>query len=79
MSTHLKKTAVLVSGGVDSAVALHMLAKSGRPVTAFYIKIWLEDELAHLGNCPWEEDLQYVRAVCQQLDVPLEVVSLQKE
>jgi tRNA (5-methylaminomethyl-2-thiouridylate)-methyltransferase len=78
VSTGLK-TAVLVSGGVDSAVALHMLATSGRPVTAFYIKIWLEDELAHLGNCPWEEDLQYVRAVCAQLNVPLEVVSLQKE
>lgn len=78
MSSSLK-TAVLVSGGVDSAVALHMLATSGRPVTAFYIKIWLEDELAHLGNCPWEEDLQYVRAVCEQLKVPLEVISLQKE
>lgn len=78
MSNHLK-TAVLVSGGVDSAVALHMLATSGRPVTAFYIKIWLEDELAHLGDCPWEEDLKYARAVCAQLKVPLEVVSLQKE
>lgn len=74
------KTAVLVSGGVDSAVALHMLATSGRPVTAFYIKIWLEDELAYLGtSCPWEEDLAYVRAVCDQLNVPLEVISLQKE
>lgn len=78
MSGNLK-TAVLVSGGVDSAVALHMLATSGRPVTAFYIKIWLEDELAHLGNCPWEEDLKYVRAVCEQLKAPLEVVSLQRE
>lgn len=78
MSSNLK-TAVLVSGGVDSAVALHMLASSGRPVTAFYIKIWLEDELAHLGSCPWEEDLKYVRAVCEQLKVPLEVISLQRE
>jgi len=72
------KTAVLVSGGVDSAVALHKLAQSGRPVTAFYLKIWLEDELVHLGTCPWEEDLQYVRAICDKLGVPLEVISLQK-
>ena len=78
MSAHLK-TAVLVSGGVDSAVALHILATAGRPVTAFYIKIWLEDEVAHLGSCPWEDDLVDVRAVCEQLNVPLEVVSLQKE
>ncbi|NIS38966.1 tRNA 2-thiouridine(34) synthase MnmA, partial [Candidatus Saccharibacteria bacterium] len=31
------------------------------------------------GDCPWEEDLQYVRAVCEQLDVPLEVLPLQTE
>jgi tRNA-5-taurinomethyluridine 2-sulfurtransferase len=74
------KTAALVSGGVDSAVALHMLAKTGRPVTAFYIKIWLEDELSYLGtSCPWEEDLSYIRVLCQELNVPLEVVPLQKE
>lgn len=71
--------AVLVSGGVDSSVALSLLKKQGHQVTAFYLKIWLEDELSYLGTCPWEEDLEYVRAVCKKLDVPLEVVSLQKE
>lgn len=71
--------AVLVSGGVDSSVALHLLKQQGYRVTAFYLKIWLEDELSYLGTCPWEDDLAYVRAVCEQLDVPLEVVSLQKE
>ncbi|HEX2978112.1 MAG TPA: tRNA 2-thiouridine(34) synthase MnmA [Candidatus Babeliales bacterium] len=71
--------AVLVSGGVDSSVALKLLRDQGHKVTAFYLKIWLEDELSFLGNCPWEEDLSYVQAVCAQLDVPLEVISLQKE
>lgn len=73
------KIAVLVSGGVDSSVALNLLKNQGHDLTAFYLKIWLEDELSHLGNCPWEEDLNYVRQVCQKLEVPLEVVSLQKE
>ncbi len=73
------KIAVLVSGGVDSSVALRLLKAQGHEVVAFYLKIWLEDELAYLGNCPWQEDLAYVRQVCQQADVPLEVVSLQKE
>lgn len=73
------KVAVLVSGGVDSSVALQLLKDQGHDVTAFYLKIWLEDELSYLGDCPWEEDLSYVKQVCQQLDVPLEVVSLQKE
>lgn len=73
------KIAVLVSGGVDSSVALKLLKDQGHDITAFYLKIWLEDELSYLGDCPWEEDLAYVRAVCEQLNVPLEVVSLQKE
>lgn len=71
--------AMLISGGVDSSVALRLLLDAGHTVHAFYLKIWLEDELAFLGECPWEEDLKFVRAVCQQADVPLEVVPFQKE
>ncbi|KAH9622403.1 hypothetical protein KSS87_007586 [Heliosperma pusillum] len=52
------KVAVLVSGGVDSSVALRLL---------------------HAAECPWEEDLAYVKAVCNQVDVPLEVVHLTDE
>ncbi len=70
---------VLISGGVDSSVVLQMLHQQGYRVTAFYLKIWLEDELSYLGSCPWEEDLSYVRAVCTRLGVPLEIVSLQHE
>lgn len=71
--------AVLVSGGVDSSVALRLLKDQGHSVTAFYLKIWLEDELSFLGTCPWQEDLHFVEAVCKQAGVPLEIVSLQKE
>lgn len=73
------KIAMLLSGGVDSSVALCLLKQQGFSVDAFYLKIWLEDELAYLGNCPWEEDLSYATAVCEQLDVPFSVVSMQQE
>ena len=73
------KIAVLVSGGVDSSVALNLLKDQGHELVAFYLKIWLEDELAYLGNCPWQEDLAYVQAVCKELGVPLEIISLQEE
>lgn len=73
------RIAVLVSGGVDSSVALALLKEQGYDVTAFYLKIWLEDELSYLGECPWQEDLGFVEAVCSKLNVPLEVVNLQKE
>lgn len=70
--------AVLLSGGVDSSVALRMLRGEGHNVTAFYLKIWLEDELSFLGECPWEEDLFYVRKICKELSVPLEITSMQR-
>jgi len=73
------KIAVLISGGVDSSVALQLLKNEGHDLTAFYLKIWLEDELAYLGECPWKEDLAYVRQVCERAKVPLEVVNMQKE
>lgn len=73
-------TAVLLSGGVDSSVALSLLVDGGAPnITAYYLKIWLEDDLDSLGSCPWEEDLGYAREVCALLNVPLEVVPLQLE
>ncbi len=70
---------MLLSGGVDSSVALALLKEQGHDITAFYLKIWLEDETSFLGHCPWEEDLSYARAVCKQLDVPLSVVPFQKD
>lgn len=73
------KIAVLTSGGVDSSVALRLLHREGHELTAFYLKIWLEDELAYLGECPWEEDLNYVRQICDEIGVPLQVVPMQKE
>jgi len=73
------KIAMLLSGGVDSSVALRLLRDAGHDVTAFYLKIWLQEEFSFLGECPWEEDLAYCRAVCEQAGVPLEVVPMQDE
>ncbi|MBL4693786.1 tRNA 2-thiouridine(34) synthase MnmA [Candidatus Gracilibacteria bacterium] len=73
------KIAVLLSGGVDSSVALKLLQDQGHDVTAFYLKIWLEDELAFLGSCPWEEDLKYVQEICTTSQIPLEIIPMQKE
>jgi tRNA-5-taurinomethyluridine 2-sulfurtransferase len=73
------KIAVLLSGGVDSSVALQLLQEQGHDLTAFYLKIWLEDELSYLGSCPWQEDLEYAQKVCDKLQVPLEVIPMQHE
>lgn len=73
------KVAVLVSGGVDSSVALRLLKEEGHDVTAFYLKVWLEDELDFLGECPWEEDLEYVHELCDHLGIEVRVVPLQQD
>ncbi|MAG14101.1 MAG: tRNA 2-thiouridine(34) synthase MnmA [Spirochaetales bacterium] len=74
------KIAVLLSGGVDSSVALHLLREQGQSdIEAFYLKIWLEDEVRFLGDCPWEEDLKYARTVSEMAGVGLSVISLQRE
>jgi tRNA-5-taurinomethyluridine 2-sulfurtransferase len=74
----MKKIAVLISGGVDSSVVLSLLKEQGYDVEAFYLKIWLEDELSYLGDCPWEEDLAYIRTVCDFWNVPLQVIPMQE-
>ena len=74
------KIAMLLSGGVDSSVALRLLAAENRhDITAFYLKIWLEDEVRFLGECPWEEDLAFARKVCERVNIPLKIVPLQRE
>ncbi len=56
------EVAMLLSGGVDSSVAMRLLQDQGYKIRAFYLKIWLEDELAHLNECPWVSG--GTRAVC---------------
>ncbi|KAG9449465.1 hypothetical protein H6P81_009430 [Aristolochia fimbriata] len=69
------KVAVLLSGGVDSSVALRLLHAAGQSCTAYYLKIWFEilttiGELAH--------GMKISRSGIQ-VDVPLEVVHLTNE
>ncbi|KAL6341021.1 hypothetical protein AAG906_032134 [Vitis piasezkii] len=74
------KIAVLLSGGVDSSVALRLLHAAGHSCTAFYLKIWFQEDFENFwSECPWEDDLKYAKAVCDQVDVPLEVVHLTDE
>jgi tRNA-specific 2-thiouridylase len=73
------KIAVLLSGGVDSSVALSLLKDEGHELEAFYLKIWLEDELAFLGNCPWDEDIEYAKQVCDKLGVKFSTINMQSD
>ncbi|KAA8497046.1 tRNA-specific 2-thiouridylase MnmA [Porphyridium purpureum] len=74
-----EEVAVLLSGGVDSSVALRLVLEQGYKVVPFYLKIWLQDELSHLNECPWEEDVAYATAVCEQAGLQLHTLDLQHD
>ena len=71
------RIAVLVSGGVDSSVVVHLLCTAGYRPTLFYIQIGMEER--GFTDCSWEDDLEIVRHLARQYDCPLEVVSLHEE
>jgi len=72
-----KKILVALSGGVDSAFAAWLLQQEGHEVSAAYMRTWMnESGGAIFEDCPWEEDIRHAEAVCLQLGIPFEVVSL---
>ena len=45
-----------------------------------FAQIWFQEDFRNYWEaCPWEEDLAYARAVCDQARVPLKVVPLTKQ
>ena len=55
-----------------------LLKAAGHRITAFYLKIWFEEDFDNFWNaCPWEEDIRYATEVTQLLlstVISLEVV-----
>ena len=68
--------AALLSGGVDSSVAVHILCEQGFKPDLFYIKIGMNEDGY---SCPQEEDLEIVMAMAKRYGLRYEVVDLQKD
>lgn len=51
----IMKIAVLISGGVDSAVVVHRLYNQGHDLHLFYIRIGMDNGE---GDCSAEEDIE---------------------
>lgn len=72
-----KKIALLLSGGVDSAVVLHVLTENGIVPDCFYIKIGPEEQ--EDWDCTSEEDLEMANALCHKYKCRLEVIDCHRE
>lgn len=70
------KIAALISGGVDSAVAVHRLVEQGHDVHLFYIRIGLDNGE---GDCSAEEDIEMCEFIAARYGLPFDVVSLHEE
>ncbi len=67
--------ALLISGGVDSAVACHELCRQGIRPDLFYIKIGMQGEGT---TCSAEEDIELSTLIAQRYGLKLQIIDLQQ-
>ena len=70
------RIAVLISGGVDSAVTVHRLLEEGHELNLFYIRIGMDNGE---GDCSADEDIEMCSFIARRYGLPFEVVSLHEE
>lgn len=70
------KVAALISGGVDSAVAVHRLVEQGHDIHLFYIRIGMDNGE---GDCSADEDIEMCTLIARRYGLPFDVVSLHEE
>ena len=73
----MSKIALLLSGGVDSSVALHMLCQTGEKPDCYYIHIGPDEDDSY--SCTSEEDIEMASAVAKKYNCKFDIIDLHKE
>ena len=73
----MSKIALLLSGGVDSSVALHMLCQTGEKPDCFYIHIGPDEDDSY--SCTSEEDIEMASTVAKKYNCKFEIIDLHRE
>ncbi|CAB4059420.1 TRMU [Lepeophtheirus salmonis] len=74
----IRRVAVGISGGVDSAVSALLLKKRGYEVIGVYMKNW-ESSDEDDSICDGTRDAQTAQSVCERLKIPFKSVNFVKE
>jgi tRNA-specific 2-thiouridylase len=76
-----EKTAVAMSGGVDSSVAAALLARESRPLVGFSMQLVdrLGGERERYGRCCSPDDFRDARAVARRLGFPHYVLDMEED
>ena len=73
----MNKIALLISGGVDSAVACYQLVSHGITPDLWYIKIGADED--ETLTCTAEEDIEMASAVAHKFGLKLNIIDLHNE
>ncbi len=66
--------AVLISGGVDSSVVVHLLKEQGIDPHLFYLKISNGED-----DCSWQDDIVICKMIARKYGLPFEMLDLNEE
>lgn len=74
----MSRVVVALSGGVDSAVAAHLIKEQGHEVLGLFMKNWHNASFTNSDDCPWEQDSKDALLVADHLGIPFHTVDLSR-
>ncbi|MBU0648486.1 tRNA 2-thiouridine(34) synthase MnmA [Patescibacteria group bacterium] len=77
------KTAIALSGGIDSSVAAYLLKQQGHDLIGVFMRFWHDQSPTCTGcvenKCCNKKSLQTIKRLCVKLNIPLKIFNFEKE